>query len=157
MTLASPIAGVGVFAIPGTHPAFYAAIDFEAFQTTAHNGFVRMTAPPREGLFYRGEWMWMWPNWSLSLFDGGMNVSRIDAASVHHTDQHDHFFFADTSPKLLKQGRNPSKAPCPSCARISRSAPKPTAITWAAAIPPAPCPAATKRASAISRKGWRPH
>ena len=83
--------------IPGTHPSFYAAIDFEAFETTAHRGFVRMTAPPREGLFYRGKWLWMWPNWTLSLFDGGMNVSRINPTSPHHTDQHYHFFFADTS------------------------------------------------------------
>lgn len=83
--------------IPGTHPSFYTAIDFEAFETTAHRGFVRMTAPPREGLFYRGKWLWMWPNWTLSLFDGGMNVSRINPTSPHHTDQHYHFFFADTS------------------------------------------------------------
>jgi choline monooxygenase len=81
--------------IPGTHPSFYAAIDFEAFQTTAHDGYVRMTAPPRDGLFYRGKWLWMWPNWTLSLFDGGMNVSRINPVSVHRTDQHYHFFFAD--------------------------------------------------------------
>lgn len=83
--------------IPGTHPSFFAAIDFEAFSTTAHRGFVRMTAPPKDGLFYRGKWLWMWPNWTLSLFDGGMNVSRINPTSPHHTDQHYHFFFADTS------------------------------------------------------------
>lgn len=83
--------------IPGTHPSFYAAIDFEAFETTALKGFVRMTAPPKDGLFYRGKWLWMWPNWTLSLFDGGMNVSRINPTAVGHTDQHYHFFFADTS------------------------------------------------------------
>jgi choline monooxygenase len=83
--------------IPGTHPSFYAAIDFEAFETTAHKGFVRMTAPPREGLFYRGKWLWMWPNWTLSLFEGGMSVSRINPTGVQRTDQHYHFFFADTA------------------------------------------------------------
>ncbi len=83
--------------IPGTHPSFYAAIDFEAFQTTAHPGFVKMTAPPKDGLFYRGKWLWMWPNWTLSLFDGGMNVSRINPTRPDHTDQHYHFFFANTS------------------------------------------------------------
>lgn len=83
--------------IPGTHPSFYAAIDFEAFETTAHPGYVKMTAPPKADLFYRGKWLWMWPNWTLSLFDGGMNVSRINPTSAHHTDQHYHFFFADTS------------------------------------------------------------
>ena len=74
-----------------------AAIDFEAFETTAHRGFVRMTAPPREGLFYRGKWLWMWPNWTLSLFQGGMSVSRINPLSVDRTEQLYHFFFADTS------------------------------------------------------------
>lgn len=83
--------------IPGTHPSFYAAIDFDAFETTAHKGYVRMTAPPKDGLFYRGKWLWMWPNWTLSLFQGGMNVSRINPAGVNRTDQHYHFFFADTS------------------------------------------------------------
>ncbi len=83
--------------IPGTHPTFYAAIEFEAFETTAHDGFVKMTAPPRDGLFYRGKWLWMWPNWTLSLFAGGMNVSRIDPVSVNQTAQHYHFCFADTS------------------------------------------------------------
>lgn len=83
--------------IPGTHASFYAAIDFEAFQTTAHRGFVKMTAPPKKDLFYRGKWLWMWPNWTLSLFEGGMNVSRINPTGVHQTDQHYHFFFADTS------------------------------------------------------------
>jgi choline monooxygenase len=83
--------------IPGTHPAFYRAIDFEAFQTTAHKGFVRMTAPPRDGLFYRGKWLWMWPNWTLSLFNGGMNTSRINPLGVGRTEQLYTFHFADTS------------------------------------------------------------
>jgi hypothetical protein len=56
-----------------------------------------MTAPPKEDLFYRGKWLWMWPNWTLSLFAGGMNVSRINPVGPHRTDQHYHFFFADTS------------------------------------------------------------
>jgi choline monooxygenase len=79
--------------IPGTHPGFYAAIDFESFQTTAHKGMVKMTAPPKEGLFYRGKWLWMWPNWTLSLFDGGFSVSRINPTATDHTDQHYTFFF----------------------------------------------------------------
>lgn len=88
--------------IPGTHPAFHAAIDFDAFETTAHQGFVKMTAPPKDGLFYRGKWLWVWPNWTLSLFQGGMNVSRINPTAVGHTDQHYHFFFADTAPTAAK-------------------------------------------------------
>ncbi|MCX8509768.1 MAG: aromatic ring-hydroxylating dioxygenase subunit alpha [Rhodobacteraceae bacterium] len=83
--------------IPGTHPSFYAAINFEEFETTAHKGYVRMTAPPKEGLFYRGKWLWMWPNWTLSLFQGGMNTSRINPLSVDRTEQLYNFYFADTS------------------------------------------------------------
>ena len=83
--------------IPGTHPSFYAAIDFSQFQTTAHKGFVKMTAPPKDGLFYRGKWLWMWPNWTLSLFHGGMNTSRINPVAVDRTEQIYDFYFADTS------------------------------------------------------------
>lgn len=45
--------------IPGIHPAFHHAIDFEAFETVALDGMVRMRAPPKGGLFYRGKWLWM--------------------------------------------------------------------------------------------------
>ena len=83
--------------IPGVHPQFFRAIDFEAFKTTAHRGYVRMTAPPRDGLFYRGKWLWMWPNWTLSLFDGGMNTSRINPLAHDRTEQIYHFYFADIS------------------------------------------------------------
>ncbi len=83
--------------IPGIHPAFHAAIDFEAFQTTAHDGLVRMTAPPKEGLWYRGKWLWMWPNWTLSLFSGGMNTSRINPIDENRTEFIYNFYFADTS------------------------------------------------------------
>ena len=83
--------------IPGTHPSFYAAIDFDKFETTAHKGYVRMTAPPKPGLFYRGKWLWMWPNWTLSLFDGGMNTSRINPLAVDRTEQVYNFHFADIS------------------------------------------------------------
>ncbi|MCX7348560.1 MAG: hypothetical protein NTZ54_03235, partial [Alphaproteobacteria bacterium] len=85
--------------IPGIHPKFFAAIDFEQFKTTAHKGFIRMTAPPREGLFYRGKWLWMWPNWTLSLFEGGMNTSRINPVGTKRTEQLYHFYFADLAPE----------------------------------------------------------
>jgi len=83
--------------IPGVHPQFHAAIEFDAFETTAHDGLVRMTAPPRDGLFYRGKWLWMWPNWTLSLFDGGMNTSRINPVDHRRTELIYNFYFADTS------------------------------------------------------------
>lgn len=83
--------------IPGIHPAFHRAIDFEKFETVAMDGLVRMSAPPRDGLFYRGTWLWMWPNWTLSLFDGGMNTSRINPLGVDRTELIYNFYFRDTS------------------------------------------------------------
>lgn len=85
--------------IPGIHPAFHRAIEFERFETVALDGAVRMTAPPREGLFYRGTWLWMWPNWTLSLFDGGMNTSRIDPIDHRRTALIYNFYFEDVSPE----------------------------------------------------------
>lgn len=82
--------------IPGIHPTFYASIRFDQFSTTAHDGLVRMTAPPKDGLFYRGKWLWMWPNWTLSLFEGGMNTSRINPLSAERTELIYHFYFADS-------------------------------------------------------------
>jgi choline monooxygenase len=83
--------------IPGIHPEFFRAIDFNKFSTVALDGMVRMTAPPRGDLFYQGKWLWMWPNWTLSLFDGGMNTSRINPLSANRTQLIYRFYFADTS------------------------------------------------------------
>ena len=83
--------------IPGIHPAFYKAIDFEKFETSAWGGLVKMTAPAKEDLFYKGRWYWMWPNWTLSLFEGGINTSRINPISEHETELVYHFYFDDIS------------------------------------------------------------
>lgn len=82
--------------IPGIHPTFFAAIDFERFETSATDNLVTMTAPPREGLFYRGRWYWMWPNWTLSLFQGGFNTSRINPLGPDRTELIYDFHFEDT-------------------------------------------------------------
>ncbi len=82
--------------IPGIHPELAAAIDFYQFETTAHDNLVRMTATPRESLFSRGKWLWMWPNWTLSLFEGGMNTSCINPLAPDRTEPIHHFYFADT-------------------------------------------------------------
>ena len=52
---------------------------------------------PREGLFYRGKWLWMWPNWTLSLFAGGMNTSRINPLDHQRTELIYNFYFSDPS------------------------------------------------------------
>ncbi len=85
--------------VPGIHPAFAAVIDFAGFETVAQNNMVRMTAPQKGGSIYGGKWLWMWPNWTLSVFPGGMNISRINPLAVDLTEQIYHFLFADISPE----------------------------------------------------------
>ncbi|MEY2402080.1 MAG: choline monooxygenase [Ilumatobacteraceae bacterium] len=83
--------------IPGIHPSFYAAIDFEKFEAVAMNNVIKMTAPPRDDLFYRGTWLTTWPNLTLSLFDGGMNTSRVNPIDEGRTELLYHYYFADLS------------------------------------------------------------
>ncbi len=83
--------------IPGIHPEFYQAIDFEGFKTCAADGLVKMTAPIKRDLFYHGRWYWMWPNWTISLFNGGVNTSRINPVGHNRTELIYHFYFEDSS------------------------------------------------------------
>jgi len=79
--------------IPGIHPSFIQVIDFARFETVARRGYVRMTAPQKGGSVYGGKWLWMWPNWTLSTFPGGVNTSRIDPQGVASTALHYNFYF----------------------------------------------------------------
>ena len=81
--------------IPGIHPDFFDAIEFEQFETTVHDNMVRMSAPTKDQLFYRGKWLWMWPNWTLSVFEGGMNTSRINPLGPAQTELIYEFYFSD--------------------------------------------------------------
>ncbi len=83
--------------IPGIHPGFLKTIDFSRFETAALNGVVRMTSPQKDGAFYGGKWLWMWPNWTLSIFPGGMNISRINPVGIAATQITYDFLFADHS------------------------------------------------------------
>ena len=93
--------------IPGIHPSFYAAIDFEKFETVAMNNVIKMSAPPRDDLFYRGTWLTTWPNWTLSLFDGGMNTSRVNPLGEGRTELLYHYYFADLT-ESTKESRDRS-------------------------------------------------
>jgi choline monooxygenase len=93
--------------IPGIHPSFYAAIDFEKFETVAMDNVIKMSAPPRDDLFYRGTWLTTWPNWTLSLFDGGMNTSRVNPLDEGRTELLYHYYFADLS-ESTKESRDRS-------------------------------------------------
>jgi choline monooxygenase len=70
-------------------------------------GLDQYTAEPRPGMmlmmapantaYYGGRWLWGWPNWTLSLFAGGMKTSRINPISTEQVEVHFHYYFADTS------------------------------------------------------------
>lgn len=51
---------------------------------------------PRESAF-GGRWFWAWPNWTLSLFPGGMKTSRVNPLGPEKIEVHFRYFFADTS------------------------------------------------------------
>ena len=91
--------------IPGIHPSFYAAIDFEKFETVAMDNVIKMTAPPKDDLFYRGTWLTTWPNWTLSLFDGGMNTSRVNPIDEGRTELLYHYYFADLTESTKRVAR----------------------------------------------------
>ncbi len=98
--------------IPGIHPGFMKVIDFGGFETVARNGVVRMTSPQRNGSIYSGKWLWMWPNWTLSTFPGGMNTSRINPFAVDGTEIIYDFYFAETSADGAASRRNTIDVTC---------------------------------------------
>jgi choline monooxygenase len=98
--------------IPGIHPGFMQVIDFGNFETVARNGLVRMTSPQRDGSIYGGKWLWMWPNWTLSIFPGGMNTSRINPISVDSTELIYDFYFADLSAESAAARRHTIEVNC---------------------------------------------
>jgi choline monooxygenase len=98
--------------IPGIHPGFMRVIDFTHFETVARRGLVRMTSPQRDGSIYGGKWLWMWPNWTLSIFPGGMNTSRINPTSVASTDLTYDFYFSDISAENEASRRNTIETNC---------------------------------------------
>jgi choline monooxygenase len=98
--------------IPGIHPGFMKVIDFQNFETVARAGLVRMTSPQKGGSIYGGKWLWMWPNWTLSVFPGGMNTSRINPQSVDSTELIYDFYFADTSAASADARQNTIEVNC---------------------------------------------
>jgi choline monooxygenase len=98
--------------IPGIHPGFMKVIDFSQFETVARNGLVRMTAPQKGGSIYGGKWLWMWPNWTLSVFPGGMNTSRINPISAASTEILYDFYFSDVSADAEAARRNTIDTNC---------------------------------------------
>jgi len=98
--------------VPGIHPALTKVIEFEGFETIARQNVVRMTAPQRDGSIYGGKWLWAWPNWTLSVFPGGMNTSRINPISPDETELVYDFYFAETSAAHAAERRSTIETNC---------------------------------------------
>lgn len=86
--------------VPTTH-APDKAVDMQNYHTEPHNNMMLMQTvshdATRAASYYGGRWIWAWPNWTLSLFDGGMKTSRIKPVSPVEAVFHYDFYFADTS------------------------------------------------------------
>jgi choline monooxygenase len=52
---------------------------------------------PAGSAFYGGRWLWAWPNWTLSVFSGGMKTSRVNPLSTEQIEVHFQYFFPDSS------------------------------------------------------------
>ena len=88
--------------VPPTHaPDKSAAI--ETFTSTPRRGMMIITAPVARS--YGAKWLWGWPNWTLSLFQGGMKTSRINPLSAVTVEVDFGFYFADLS-ESGEAGRN---------------------------------------------------
>lgn len=86
--------------VPATHSPDK-AVDMQNYHTRPHNNMMLMQTVGDEATkaasYYGGRWMWAWPNWTLSLFDGGMKLSRLEPVSTTETVVRYHFLFADMS------------------------------------------------------------
>jgi len=71
-------------------------VGIENYTAVPLRGMMRMVSPPGAS-FFGGRWLWAWPNWTLSLFPGGMKTSRVNPVSVDRIDVHFQYFFSDLS------------------------------------------------------------
>jgi choline monooxygenase len=74
--------------VPSVHLAFDAELESGTFVTRAHNKTVTMRATAKAGGLYEGLWTWTWPTFTLVLFPGGYDVSRICPISPEKTRVH---------------------------------------------------------------------
>ena len=71
--------------VPSVHPAFDAELETGTFTTTAYRNTIAMRAGAKAGGLYEGLWTWSWPGFTLVLFPGGYDVSRICPLSPEKT------------------------------------------------------------------------
>ena len=87
-------------------------IDFSKFETTHGDALVIMTAPQKGGSIYGGLWLWGWPNFTLSVYPGGMNCSRIVPVSENRTRLVYSFFFRDVGDDVKEQNERTIETNC---------------------------------------------
>lgn len=71
-------------------------VGIEHYTAIPMRSMMRMVSPPGAS-FFGGRWLWAWPNWTLSLFSGGMKISRVNPVSAERIDVHFQYFFSDLS------------------------------------------------------------
>ena len=69
-------------------------VGIENYTAIPLRGMMRMDSPPGAS-FFGGRWLWAWPNWTLSVFPGGMKTSRVNPVSAERIDVHFQYFFSD--------------------------------------------------------------
>lgn len=135
--------------VPGIHPSFAAAIDFDRFMTIGRNRTVMMRAPQKDGSFHGGVWLWRYPNTTMSFFPEGMNMSRIVPLARNRTRLVCNFFFHDTSPAAMARNNETIARNCGVVRKdFSASARSPRAIWRPGCSIVAPSAPAMRMASA---------
>ena len=74
--------------VPSVHLAFNAELEPGSFTTKAHRNTITMRADAKAGGLYEGLWTWTWPAFTLVLFHGGYDISRICPISPEKTRVH---------------------------------------------------------------------
>jgi choline monooxygenase len=72
------------------------SVHIENYTVMSRRSIVILAAPS-QGMFFGGRWIWGWPNWTLSLFSGGMKTSRLEPTSPTSFTIYFEFHFKDSS------------------------------------------------------------
>ena len=82
--------------IPLVHPELNRQVDARSYRIDAHDaGWVRHSAPARDGSLTTGRWLWRFPNLALNLYPDGMNVERFTPLGAGRTRVDYSFFFRE--------------------------------------------------------------
>jgi choline monooxygenase len=84
------------------------SVAMDAFTSIPKKGMMVITTPAARA--YGGKWLWGWPNWTLSLFAGGMKTSRINPLSAERFEAYFDYYFTDHSAESEPARRHVAEA-----------------------------------------------